>query len=155
MAAVTPADQLARLCAALQGQYAVPPAVAAWFLDAVADFKNGKQQTLCIALGLRAPGKRSLKTFHATQRRDALLLRAFDHSRGNDFHASDTARCEYLVSAINKLDRTKGRVPATAALWEQGLYQALAEIRLSAAAGGPALPRSSRQIYARVKRFRY
>ncbi len=152
MGSITPIEQLARLCAAAQGNYPMPLEVAAWLLAGVADFKSGRTSTLCRALGLRAPGQRSIKTLRANQRRDALLLRAFEHSRGADFHATDWARCVYLVSAMHKLDRIKGRAPQTEAEWEKGMYQALAEIRSSAAAGGPALPRSARQIYALVKR---
>jgi len=150
--AIKPIEQLSRLRAALQGNYPVPPEVAAWLLDALADFEGGKQRTLCRSLGLRASGQRSIKSLQAYQQRDVLLLLAFEHSLGADPLAAPWRRCNYLVSAIHKLDRAASRVPQAVAEWEKDMYRALAEIRSSAAAGGPALPRSARQIYAIVKR---
>lgn len=146
MDAVAPTEQLARLRAALQGAYAVPPDVARWMLDALADFERGGQRTLCGALGLRARGHRSLKTTRQYNQRNELLARAFSQTDGAG-GSSNWARCVYLAVAVRRLNRAGGHTPSSAASWEEGLFKTLTQMQ---SAGVPA-PGSARRIYGLLR----
>lgn len=149
-----PQALLARLAAALQGAYAVPPEIANRILAEISKYKVGETKDLCLAriFGLRAPGKRTLKTIQAQQRADLLLSIAYGCTAGKDFHAGPKVRCEYLVASIRKLDRVWERMPYAVEPWEIEMFKQLSEIKKMEVAGGPKLPRTWEGIRAALRR---
>ena len=97
---MTPEEQnLRRLAALLAGRQPIPAELADWWLAGINAFLHHQgDKSLCCALGIRGPGKRTLRTADQLRRRNASLYHASRYAAAAD--VGDWERANRLALQI-------------------------------------------------------
>ena len=106
--------RLHRLLALMSGRIVLPDDMREWLSDGIREFlDSGGKRPLCVCLGLRGIGKRSLATEYELRQRNIALREAARHIGGPNL--SDWQRAQRLADLVASWPRRRRRLTATPA----------------------------------------
>ena len=118
--------RLHRLLALMSGRIVLPDDMREWLSDGVREFlDSGGKRPLCVCLGLRGIGKRSLATEYELRQRNTALREAARHIGGPSL--SDWQRAQRLADLVASWPRRKARLLAMPAERLTPMERALVE----------------------------